>query len=462
MVSRLDALRRRGVEEERVPSDKPLYLRGFQPNRNRGVGVAFGAVFVAAIVVANWLVFFRGAESAEPTLDQRLAKPVETVETPLPVEVASGPVPAPEARMVEGTLTRGETAGQALARLGVAPASGSAALAALAQHVEMRSLKAGQKLVLSVLPDGRVKSLTFPVTETSYVEVAATEAGFSAERRDIPTQKETVRFACMIRGSLFESLQRCGEDQSLAPALAELLGGQIDFFTDGRRGDILRVIVEKESLAGRFLRYGKVSGLLYEGRVVTASVFPLESGDRLTYYTAEGEAVDRPFLRSPLKYSRLSSDYSLRRMHPILHTYRPHRAQDYAAPKGTPVYAVGDGKVAFRGKQGASGNLVVVDHGGGWQTYYAHLSGFAKGYQSGDGIGKRTLIGYVGTTGRSTGPHLHFAVAKGGVFVHPRKMLSLPGARLPSDREPEFKASVGRVTGELKALPVRGVDGTKS
>ena len=450
-----------------MTQDKPLYLRGFQPTRRRGVGLALGALFVLSIVLVNYLVFFRSGGVAEPSLDQRLAKPAETaseVATPVAAEATSA-APAEEApavRMIEGVIARGETAGQALARLGVSPASASGALQAMSQFVDMRSLKAGQKVVLSLLTDGKVRSLSFPSSETAYVEATSQDGVFTAEKKEIPTQKETVSFACMVRGSLFESLQHCGEDPSLAPLVADLLGGQVDFFTDGRRGDVLRVILDKESLAGRFLRYGKVRGLLYEGRVVTASVFPIESGDHVAYYDADGEAVERPFLRSPLKYSKLSSDYSLHRLHPILHTYLPHRAQDYAAPKGTPVYAVGDGKVVFAGNKGAAGNLLVLEHASGYQTYYGHLSHFQKGLKAGDRITKRALIGFVGTTGRSTGPHLHFAVAKDGAFIHPRKLLTMPGGHVPAAREADFKAAAARTTGDLKALPIRGLDGTRS
>jgi len=442
--------------------DKPLYLRGFQPTRSGGrLGAVLGSVFVLAIVGVNWAVFFRGAGVAAPTLEQRLAKPVEVPAEPEPLP--QQPEASPEARMVEGALVRGETASQALARLGVASGSAHGALTELGRLVDMKTLKAGQKLVLSVMPDGKVRSLTFPLTETAYVEVNGADGGFVAERKEIATDKQTVSFACVIRGSLFESLQRCGEDQGLAIVVTDLLAGQVDFFSDSRRGDVLRASIEKESLSGRFLRYGKVKGLVYEGRVANGSVFPLESAaGEQTYYDASGEAVERPFLRAPLRYSRLSSDYSLKRLHPILHKFTAHRAQDYAAPKGTPVYAVGDGKVVFAGAKGANGNLVVLEHQGGWQTYYAHLSHFAKGAKAGERVSKKTLIGFVGSTGRSTGPHLHFAVAKDGAFVHPRKLLSMPGQRVPAAEAAAFRDVVDRVTTELKALPVRGLDGTRS
>lgn len=448
--------------------DKPLYLRSFQPTRRARLGVALGSGFVVAIVIVNYLVFIRGSSVAEPSLDQRLSRPVAIPQSPDPVQAeataaaAAAPAESETIHIVEGALVRGETPTRALARLGAASASISDVLSALSGHVDMRALRAGQKMVLGLLPDGRIRSLTFPLNETAFVEVTSTSDGYAAEKRETPTQKEMIRFACSIKGSLYESLQRCGEDASLAPVLTEALSGQVDFFTDSRRGDVLRVSIEKESLGGRFLRYGDVHGIVYDGKAVTASVFPLEDQGQTVYYTADGEAAERPFMRSPVRYTRLSSDYSLKRLHPILRTYRPHRAQDYAAPKGTPVYAAGDGKVIFAAAKGAIGNLVVLQHANGWQTYYGHLSHFAKGLKAGDNVAKRTLVGYVGSTGRSTGPHLHYAVAKGGEFVHPRKLLTVPGVRIPASREAEFKANVGRAMGDLKGLPVRGIEGATS
>jgi murein DD-endopeptidase MepM/ murein hydrolase activator NlpD len=440
-----------------VPYDKPLYLRGVQPPRRGGISAIATAGFVLAIVVANWLVFFRGEAPAEPSLDDRLARPVavqpEALPEPLPEPVT------PAARTVEGTLNRGETPAQALARLGATPASAQAALNAVAAHLDMRTLRAGQKIVAGLMPDGAVASVALPVDLTTSVEATRDEMGFVARKREAPTDKETVEFACLVQGSLYESLQRCGADPALAPVAADLLAGQVDFFTDSRRGDVLRVIVQKESVGGRFLRYGEVEGMIYEGRVASGEAFAVDQPDGSTkYYDADGNAAERIFLRSPLKYTRVSSDFTMRRLHPILHAYTPHRAVDYAAPKGTPVYAVGDGRVVAMGPRGAAGNAVVLQHDNGLQTYYAHLSSYAKGLKVGDLVSKRQLIAAVGSTGRSTGPHLHFAVAKNGAFVHPRVLQEARAPRLSEAQIDAFKTTVGHLTGRLRALPMKGTE----
>ncbi len=444
--------------------DKPLYLRSFQPSRRRRFEAAGAVLFVALIAGVNYLVFFRGNELVEPSLEQRLALNVEVPKASAEVVETHAPEPvrAETLRVEEGVVMRGETATQTLVRLGASPPSAALALSALAGHVNLRALRVGQKLVVQLTPDGTIATLTFPLDETRYLEVVREEGGYTCASREVETQKEVLQFACMLRGSLYASLERCGADRDLAPVLIELLEGQVDFFTDTRRGDVIRVAVERETLNGRFLRWGRVRGLLYEGKVVTASAFPVEVDGKVLYYDADGRSVERPFRRSPLRYTRISSDYSLKRLHPILHAYTPHRAVDYAAPRGTPVHAVGDGRVVFKGSKGAAGRMVVLQHEGGVQTYYAHLDQFAKGLKVGDRVTKGTLLGTVGSSGRATGPHLHFAVAKDGRFVHPRTLLATAGQPLRQDLEPEFKTSVARIVAELKSLTIRGVDGSRS
>lgn len=447
-----------------MASEKPLYLRNSPPPGRPASGVVGGALFVLAILIVNYLVFFRGTAADEPSLDARLASPVETLPAETLDALAAQAAPqtaAPE--IVEAVLGRGDTSANALARAGIPRAASAAALEALAAELDLRTLHPGQKYVAGRLPDGSLAFLRFPLDKVRYVEAVPGEDGWTVSRQEVPTQKETVELACMVRGSLYESLSACGADPALAPIVADLLGGQVDFHTDVRKGDLLRVVVDRETLGGAFLRYGRIHGLLYEGKIVSGGAFPWEAPDgAVAYFDPDGNAVERPFLRSPLRYTRVSSDFTNRRRHPILHNYSPHRAIDYAAPAGTPVHAVGAGKVIFAGRKGANGNLVVVQHQDGYQSYYAHLSRFAKGLKVGDEVDRRALIGAVGSTGRSTGPHLHFAVARHGRFVHPRELSQVRGGRLDGTSMTDFRASVGRVTGRLKALPVRGNEATRS
>lgn len=444
--------------------NRPLYLRGFGAPRPNRVKTAGALAFVAVVAVANYLVFFHDNTPTEPSLDQRLARPVEAPTEDFSAQAdVENTVTAEPHKTVEGTLARGETAAGCLKRMGVPLSSASAAVESLSNFVDMRTLKPGQKFVADLADDGSLQSLVFPVDEITYISASLEEDGWVATKKNHPTEMEQIEFACMVKGSVHESFSACGVDTSLANVVTDLLGGQIDFFTDSRRGDVLRVVVEKESISGKFLRYGKVLGLLYEGKLVSASAFPMESQDgKIKYYDSEGRSVERPFIRSPLKYTKISSGFSRRRLHPILHAYTPHKAIDYAAPRGTPVHAIGDGKIVFAGRKGASGNLVVLQHQDGYQTYYAHLDYISKGLKSGERIKRHTQIGTVGSTGRATGPHLHYAVAHKGKFVHPRNLLDVKGEKIPDVLVDAFLTSVGRVTGQLKDLAIRGVDPSRS
>ncbi|NOZ01125.1 MAG: M23 family metallopeptidase [Deltaproteobacteria bacterium] len=444
--------------------DKPLYLRGFQPARRNRVTVSLGVVFVIGILVVNYLVFFRSEGTVEPTLDQRLARPVAVPDpSALPEPVPEKPRLPPVTNLVEGRMIRGENGSRTLVRLGADPYSAGRALAAVSRFVNMRTLRIGQRWKMDLRPDGVIQRLVFPVDRVKYIEAVLDDEGsYVSRRREIETDKELIQVACMIRDSLYNSLDRCGVERAVGRLATRMLEGQIDFFTDSRRGDVLRMIVVKESIDGKFLRWGMVRGLLYEGRAVTASAFPVEGEKGVKYYDAQGQSVIRPFLRSPVRYTRVSSRYSERRLHPILHNYTPHRALDYAAPIGTSVYSVGEGTVSFRGWKGASGRLVVIRHANGFQSYYAHLHRIAKGLRVGDHVSRGTFIGTVGKSGRATGPHLHFAVARDGKFVNPDELLTAPGPSIAEDEKMDFMAYVGRMVGRLKALSVRGADGSRS
>lgn len=445
-----------------MKEDQYLFLKGFQPTRRRAPNAVLATLFVLTIIVVNYLVFFRDSGLAEVTIEQRLIKPVEPPTKPVENITETEESNTVSLKTAEGVLMKGENLSQLLQRLGVKGSCSTSALEALQRYVDMRTLRVGQKVQVTITMDGTLISLLFPVNEISYIEVEQSLDGYVAQRKEVPTQKEIVELGCLINGSLYESIQRCGEDASLAGLIADVLGTQIDLFTDMRRGDVVRISVEKESVQGRFLRYGKIKGLIYEGRIVKAGVFSFEEGNHWEYFDSEGYSIDRPFLRTPVKYAKITSEYSLKRLHPILHTYLPHRALDYAAPKGTPVYAIGDGKIIMAGKAGPAGNQIVISHEGDIQSYYAHLSQFAKDLKVGDKVKKGTVIGYVGTTGRATGPHLHFALAKGGQFVHPKILQSIRGKKISADKDHLFKQTVNSIINELKALPVRGTGIYKS
>ncbi len=232
-----------------------------------------------------------------------------------------------------------------------------------------------------------------------------------------------------INFSLFDSLISAGEGVSLANSIVDIFAYQIDFFRDLRVGDSFEILVEKKFKDGVFKSYGKMLAATFtnQGHKYIAYRFA-QDGVIASYYDQEGEALERLLLRVPLSFSRISSGFSLARKHPILNITRPHMGIDYAAPKGTPVYTIGDGLVTYAGWLGDYGYTVKVRHTNGYESQYAHLSGFHSSVKVGNRVLRGNTIGYVGSTGLSTGPHLDFRLKQNGQFINPNSLSNIPKA----------------------------------
>jgi murein DD-endopeptidase MepM/ murein hydrolase activator NlpD len=245
-----------------------------------------------------------------------------------------------------------------------------------------------------------------------------------AELVPIPKTLEYGLAAGTIGGdtpSLFAAMDAAGEGAELTLALAEIFGGEIDFNTEIQPDDRFALSFERWNRAGRASTYGAITAAEFhnDGRVVRAIRFTVPGG-KPAYYDEHGRSLRRFFLRSPLKFEpRVTSRYSLRRMHPVLGTARAHRGVDYGAPTGAPVVAVSAGTVVSATYDRANGRMVRLRHSGGYQSYYLHLSAFAPGIRTGVRVDQGQTIGRVGATGLATGPHLHYGLQRGGRWVDP-------------------------------------------
>ena len=222
--------------------------------------------------------------------------------------------------------------------------------------------------------------------------------------------------------SLVAALDDIGENVNLAVLMAEVFSGEIDFNNDLRLGDQFGVLFEKYFREDEFAGYGGILAAEFhnDGRTIQAFGFRVPGDDRITYYAADGGSLKRLFLKSPFRFEpRVTSRFSYRRLHPVLGTNRPHLGVDYGAPTGTPVVSVANGRVVSVGRSGGSGNMIRLRHTNGYETYYLHLSRFAKGMRPGARVTQGQTIGYVGATGLTTGPHLDYRIRKNGTFVNP-------------------------------------------
>lgn len=266
----------------------------------------------------------------------------------------------------------------------------------------------------------------------------APAGGLTAREEPIPYDVRVVRIQSRIHRSLDQAISDGGGAPVLAGRLGDIFAYVVDFHKDLQRGDEVKMLVERRSLGDEFVGYGKIlaAELTVRGVRHAAVYFDHKGGG---YYDFRGESLKRAFLRSPLRYTRVSSRFARRRLHPVLKRYRPHLGVDYAAPRGTPVHAVADGVVTWAGRKGPAGKMVRLRHGGGYRTAYLHLYRYARGIRRGRKVVQGQLIGYVGSTGLSTGPHLDYRISRRGRYLDPLKAKLPSGMPLPRALRPAFQ-----------------------
>ncbi|MCK4926657.1 M23 family metallopeptidase, partial [Candidatus Aerophobetes bacterium] len=309
-------------------------------------------------------------------------------------------------------LRRGETIYKVLLSAGISSQKANSLVRALKSLFDPRSSKYGDLLKLKRKPDGRLIFEYYPNSLEYYLVQEAKSGEFSAGKEKVPQRRVLIGAKATLRSSVYESMRGTGVDRELINRYADIFSWEIDFFTDPRKGDTIELIWERYvSPDNDVLVEGRIQAARYvnQGKNYVA-VFSRDETDHFDYYSLDGKSVRRSFLRSPLNYRRISSYFSWRRFHPILKTYRPHLGIDYAAPLGTPVSAIADGKVTFAGWKGDNGRLIKIKHAQSYSTSYGHLSRIAKGVRRGKEVEQGEIIGYVGSTGLSTGPHLDFRV----------------------------------------------------
>lgn len=241
-----------------------------------------------------------------------------------------------------------------------------------------------------------------------------------------------------IENNLFEAMYKAGEDAELAANLASIFEWEIDFFKDLRPGDRFVVLVEKKFIKDKYAGYGKILAAdFYNQGKLKRAVYYNDGGKNKGYYNEKGEGLERGFLRVPLNYSRISSRYSTSRLHPVLGYHRPHYGVDYAAPTGTPVKATASGVVKIKSRTKGNGNYIALRHPNGYETFYLHLNGFNRAIRQGSHVEQGQIIGYVGSTGYSTGPHLDYRIRKNGKWLNPLKFVATPKT-LKKDDVPAF------------------------
>ncbi len=350
----------------------------------------------------------------------------------------------------EHPFPSGNTLLEALVRNGVDRAAAQHILNAAARVFDVRRLRAGNRLSIGRSMEGDLRRVCYQ-TDADH-ELLLTRRGeeFAGTLNTIPSATKVAAVSGEVEDSLFNAVTDAGERAELALQLADIFGWDIDFHTETRRGDRFRLAIEKKEYAnGQRAAYGKVIAAEYvnSGHAYQAVLFHDPSG-KPAYYAASGQSLQKAFLRSPLKFGApITSHFARDRFHPILKIHRPHLGIDYAAPIGTPVQTIGDGRVTFAGARGGSGRMVEVRHSNGYETQYLHLSRIMV--RPGERVARGERIGLVGMTGLATGPHLDFRIRQNGAYRN-FEMLRLPPA-LPVAKKnwSEFTAARDRALAML-------------
>jgi len=355
-------------------------------------------------------------------------------------------------RAIHDTVMKGETLLTIFEKYGLDIKELFAMRDVAAEVHPLKSLHAGQPYTLTVDCQSRVSSFVYWINRDSYLKIKRVAGGFQAEKNELAYEKKLLTLSGAIEDNLISSIGEDREHLLLALDLSDIFAWDIDFASDLRKGDTFRIITEGYFYNGQFRKYGKIVAAEFTNNGELFKAYGFEHDGKTDYYDEDGNSRKKAFLKAPLNFRRISSYFSQGRFHPVLKIYRPHHGLDYAAAKGTPVSAIGDGKVIFSGRKGAYGNLIIIKHPNGWQTYYGHLSRIAKGIRSGRTVEQGQTIGNVGATGLATGPHLHYEVRIGHKSVNPL-VLSIPkGWPVPRKQLAAFYSVRDRMEGYLMAV----------
>lgn len=358
--------------------------------------------------------------------------------------------------MFEARIGEGNTITEKLTRYGLTGRQVGEVVDALKGSFDFRASRPDHRFVLEVGQEaGEVRRFRYEAGAAEIYEVERRGGRLVARRVEVPVKRTLVRKGRRLKTTLSDAIAAAGLKNQVLRAFLQTFGRDMSFLDKQRPGDTFRVVAEEERVDGRYTGYAAIWAIEYTGKAfgkLQAFYFRPEGGAG-RFYDGNGVSFEQTKLRSPVAYTRISSPFDPGRLHPVLRRRMPHNGIDFAAPRGTPVYATADGTATFVGRKGPSGNLVVIMHAGGVQSGYGHLQSFAKGLKRGDEVRQGEVIGTVGSTGRSTGPHLHFSIKVNGRFVDPAQFKTGPGRPIKAEYRAAFLESVRGWRRELAKIP---------
>jgi murein DD-endopeptidase MepM/ murein hydrolase activator NlpD len=346
--------------------------------------------------------------------------------------------------VTRGEIALGESLGSSLRHQGISASTVHVIASEMRKVFDFRRSRPGDYYRLGQNADGQILDFRYYQNPEESFYLAWEGSGYTVRKEPTELHAQLSKIAGVVDSSFYGAIVALGEQSALASEFAGIFAWDIDFSRNVHPGDEFSILYERlyrRNLDGEsvYVRPGRILAGRYKGAIghYTIVHYGDEEGGS-AYFRPDGSSVERAFLAAPLEFSRISSRFSRARYHPILNVTRPHLGIDYAAPYGTPVYAVAAGVVEFKGRAGASGNLVRIRHTGGYTSHYAHLARFQRDLAVGDPVDQKQIMGYVGSTGLSTGPHVCFRVKKDGHYVDPMKISSPAGDSVQSEEFEDF------------------------
>jgi len=432
-----------------VPDNRSPKTGGAKPARR---ALLFALPIFVASVVAYGIWPDDQAPSSTDSDSQNKTSALQLAIAPTPEFSADVEQSVPANRFQKITVKSGDSLSLVMQRAGLGP-SHVHKLAYESEHgKQFQRIRPGKTFEFEFNPSGELQTLIYELSPLESFHAAYENETFATRHVErTPEVYSTVKSG-EIKNSFYLDGLSAGLNDNQIMELASIFGWDIDFALEIRKGDRFSVIYEELYLDGEYLGAGNIlaAEFINRGKDIQAVRYEDQNGNT-AFYSPDGRSMRKAFLRTPLDVFRISSHFNLKRKHPVLNTIRAHKGTDYAAPRGTPIKAAGSGKVIFAGRQGGYGNVLKIQHGQTYKTVYAHLSKFARSVKKGSYVKQGQIVGYVGSTGLATGPHLHYEFHVNGSVRNPVTVKLPNGDPIPQQERDRFVAESSPLVSRLKS-----------
>jgi murein DD-endopeptidase MepM/ murein hydrolase activator NlpD len=433
--------------------NKPSNPKRFKWRRQ----VWFAGVALISIFLVGATHYFQDMPSQSvqiPQVDKVEFLPLKEIpiQEPEP-ELIEPEIEQPVYRLIKGSVARNQSLSDVMSAHGIPLKTVFELVKQTRLTYNLRRLRPGHTYSIKLNSDDQLVAFTYQTEKNRKLFIERQDDEF-VSRFIVPEYE--IRLATLegvIEKNLITTVLKAGGSYQVAINLEEIFAWQINFFKDLRVGDSFKVLIEKKFLDQEFADFGKIRAVTFQNRGKNLSaVYFKPEGEHGGYYTSDGRPLKKQFLKSPLKYTRITSKFTHRRFHPIYKKHMAHRAVDYAAPRGTPIYAISDGEVIKVSRSSRSGKHIKLKHSNGYVSSYSHMSGYAAKMSRGKKVEQGQIIGYVGSTGAATGPHLCFHLRKNGKSINPLTFQSPGGPDLQEKNQKAFQLLAQQEMQALKSV----------